>query len=80
MINVLEPASLVNGLNKSNALPALVDKPFDITTEIYTHVAIRKVKTRARENASTGLKALTLIDPLCTYENVGTLIWRVGSR
>jgi hypothetical protein len=24
MINVLEPASLVNGLNKSNALPALV--------------------------------------------------------
>ena len=33
-----------------------------ITTEIYTHVAIRKVKTSARENVSTGLKALTLID------------------
>jgi len=53
---------LVNGLNKSNALPALVDKPLGITTEIYTQVAIRKVNTSARENASTGLKALTLID------------------
>jgi hypothetical protein len=62
MINVLEPASLVNGLNKSNALLALVDKSLGIATETYTHVAIRKVKTRARENASTGLKALTLID------------------
>jgi hypothetical protein len=41
---------------------ALKDKPLGITTEIYTHVAIRKVKTRARENASTGLKVLTLID------------------
>jgi len=49
--NVLEPASLVNGLNKSNALLALIDKPLGITTEIYTHVAIRKVKTSARENA-----------------------------
>jgi len=80
MINVLEPASLVNGLNKSNALPALVDKSLGITTEIYTHVAIRQVKTSARENASTGLKALTPDRSLCTYENVGTLIWRVGSR
>jgi len=62
MINVLEPASLVNGLNKSNALPALVDKSLGFTTETYTHVAIRQVKTSARENVSTGLKALTLID------------------
>ena len=54
MINVLEWASLVDGLNKSNAL--------GITTEIYTHMAIRKVKTNARENAFMGLKALTLID------------------
>jgi hypothetical protein len=78
MINVLEPASLVNGLNKSNALPALVAKSLGITTETYTHVAIRQVKTSARR--IHGLKSLDPDRSLCTYENVGTLIWRVGSR
>ena len=79
MINVLEPASLVNGLNKSNALPALVDKPLGITTEIYTHVANSESKDHCTRKRIHGLKSLDPDRSLCTYENVGTLIWRVGS-
>ena len=69
-------------LDASTALAMLTDALSRCHSEDMRTLEVfaRSESIKVRANTPRGLKSLDPDRSLCTYENVGSLTWRVGSR